>query len=81
MNTEMLEKLLAAAPANVAAFSGYAFAIAAPKCDEVPFDRQKRFFRILKENYEVADTEPNFGQNATTLLVLRRKANAQETAK
>ena len=81
MNTEMLEKLLAAAPANVAAFSGYAFAIAAPKCDEVPFDRQKRFFRILKENYEVADTEPNFGQNATTLLVLRRKAKAQETAK
>ncbi len=81
MNTEMLEKLLAAAPANVAAFSGYAFAIAAPKCDEVPFDRQKNFFRILKENYEVADTEPNFGQNATTLLVLRRKANAQETAK
>lgn len=81
MNTEMLEKLLAAAPANVAAFSGYAFAIAAPKCDEVPFDRQKRFFRILKENYEVADTEPNFGQNATTLLVLRRKANAKETAK
>ena len=81
MNTEMLEKLLAAAPANVAAFSGYAFAIAAPKCDEVPFDRQKRFFRILKENYEGADTEPNFGQNATTLLVLRRKANAQETAK
>ena len=73
MNTEMLEKLLADAPANVAAFSGYAFAIAAPKCDEVPFDRQKRFFRILKENYEVADTEPNFGQNATTLLVLRRK--------
>ena len=81
MNTEMLEKLLADASANVAAFSGYAFAIAAPKCDEVPFDRQKRFFRILKENYEVADTEPNFGQNATTLLVLRRKANAQETAK
>ena len=81
MNTEMLEKLLADAPANVAAFSGYAFAIAAPKCDEVPFDRQKQFFRILKENYEVADTEPNFGQNATTLLVLRRKANTQETAK
>ena len=81
MNTEMLEKLLADAPANVAAFSGYAFAIAAPKCDEVPFDRQKRFFRILKEKYEVADTEPNFGQNATTLLVLRRKASAQEAAK
>ena len=76
LNTEMLERLLAAAPTEVAAFSGYAFAIAAPTCDEVPFDRQKRFFRILKEKYEVADTEPNFGQNATTLLVLRRKENS-----
>ena len=81
MNTETLEKLLADAPANVAAFSGYAFAIAAPKCDEVPFERQKGFFRILKEKYEVADTEPNFGQNATTLLVLRRKTSATEAAK
>ena len=61
---------------NDTAFSGYAFAIAAPKCDEVPFDRQKRFFHILKDRYEVADTEPNFGQNATTLLILRRKPGA-----
>ena len=75
LNTEMMEELLTSAPAGVAAFSGYAFAIAAPKCEEVPFDRQKHFFRILKEKYEVADTEPNFGQNATTLLVLRRKDN------
>ena len=74
MNTELLEQLLASAPTEVAAFSGYAFAIAAPKCDEVPFERQKKFFHILKKNYEVADTEPNFGQNATTLLVLRRKS-------
>ena len=74
MNTEMLEQLLASAPTEVAAFSGYAFAVAAPKCDEVPFDRQKQFFHILKKKYEVADTEANFGQNATTLLVLRRKS-------
>ena len=77
LNTEMLEDMLASAPAEVAAFSGYAFAISAPKCDEVPFDRQKRFFRILKDRYEVADTEPNFGQNATTLLLLRRRPTSK----
>ena len=83
LNTEMLERLLRSAPSEVAAFSGYAFAIAAPTCEEVPFERQKSFFHILKEKYEVADTEPNFGQNATTLLVLRRKAGtpAEEQAK
>ncbi len=76
LNTPLLEELLASAPAGIAAFSGYAFAIAAPKCDEVPFDRQKHFFHILKDKYELADSEPNFGQNATTLLVLRRRADA-----
>ena len=78
MNTEMLEETLSSAPAEMAAFTGYSFAIAAPKCDEVPFDRQKRFFHILKEKYELADTEPNFGQNATTLLILRRKPDAPD---
>ncbi len=73
LNTEMLERMFASAPTEIAAFSGYAFAIAAPKCDEVPFNQQKRFFHILKEKYEVVDTEPNFGQNATTLVILRRK--------
>ncbi len=42
----------------------------------MPFDRQKHFFHILKDKYELADSEPNFGQNATTLLVLRRRADA-----
>ena len=78
MNTDKLERLLASAPAEIAAFSGYAFAVAAPKCSEVPFDRQKNFFNILKKNYEAVDTEPNFGQNATTLLILRRKARKGE---
>ena len=37
---------------------------------------QKNFHRILKRHYDWTMYEPNFGQNATTLLVLRRKASA-----
>ena len=73
LNRELMDELLASAPCPVAAFSAYAFAIAAPTCRETPFDVQKHAFEILKQNYELADTEEKFGQNATTLLVLRRK--------
>ena len=77
-NTASLEDLLASAPSPVAAISGYAFAIGAPRCREVPFEQQKRLFRILKDHYEMVDSEPRFGQNATTLLVLRRKAESSK---
>jgi hypothetical protein len=78
MNRELMEKLLESAPCPLAACSGYAFAIAAPSCEETPFSEQKRFFEILKKNYELADTEPKFGQNATTLLVLKRRSRRDE---
>jgi len=76
-STEDLEALLESAPCRMAACSGYVFAIAAPKCDEVPYERQKAFWLILRKNYELVDSEPDFGQNATTLLVLRRKEAAK----
>jgi len=76
-STEDLEALLERAPCRMAACSGYVFAIAAPKCDEVPYERQKAFWLILRKNYELVDSEPNFGQNATTLLVLKRKESAK----
>jgi hypothetical protein len=72
-STEDLEALLENAPCRMAAFSGYSFAIAAPTCREVPYERQKAFWLILRKNYERVDAEPDFGQNATTLLVLKRK--------
>ena len=73
LNRELMAELLESAPCSAAACSGYAFAIAVPKCTEVPFKEQTRFFEILKKNYELKDTEPNFGQNATTLLIMKRK--------
>lgn len=80
MNRERMAQLLEAAPCTAAACSGYAFAIAAPTCAEVPFEEQARFFELLKARYELRSAEPNFGQNATTLLVLTRRA-AREGAK
>ena len=73
MNRELLSELLESAPCPLAACSGYAFAVTAPSCSETPFDEQKRFFGLLKKNYELADTAAKFGQNATTLLVLKRR--------
>ena len=32
---------------------------------------------LLKKNYELADTAAKFGQNATTLLVLKRRKGAK----
>ena len=73
MNRELMTELLESAPCPLAACSGYAFAVSAPSCRETPFDEQKNYFSLLKKNYEWVDTAAKFGQNATTLLVLRRK--------
>ena len=73
MNRELMGALLESAPCPLAACSGYAFAVAAPSCRETPFDEQKRLFGLLKKGYELADTTAKFGQNATTLLVLKRR--------
>ena len=48
--------------------------------EEVPFEEQTHFFELLKTHYELRSTEPNFGQNATTLLVLTRR-DAQKGTK
>ena len=77
LNRELMMQLLASAPSPIAAFSGYAFAISAPTCKEAPFEEQKKAFEVLKKNYELADTEEKFGQNATTLVILRRKQKGE----
>ena len=70
-------ELLESAPCPVAALSGYSFAIDAPRCDEVPVDTQLEYWNILKKHYDLLVKEESFGQNATTLLVLKRKAEAK----
>ena len=70
---EEWRKLLSSAPCKVAALSGYSFAIDPPRCDETPVERQIEYFHLLKKNYDLVQKVDNFGQNATSLLILKRK--------
>ena len=58
---------------KIAALSGYAFAIEPPVCKERSVERQMEYWTLLKQNYKLVDREEAFGQNATTLLMLKRK--------
>lgn len=66
-------RLLAAADCPVAAVSGYTFAIEPPACNERAFDQQLAYMNLLKRRYRLVATEAAFGQNATTLLILKRR--------
>jgi hypothetical protein len=57
----------------VAALSGYCFAIDMPSGTERPIGDQVRYWELLKKKYTLADREDAFGQNATPLLILKRK--------
>ena len=73
LSDEAWRKLLSSAPCKIAALSGYSFAIAPPRCDETPVERQIEYFHLLKKNYDLVQKVDNFGQNATSLLILKRK--------
>lgn len=65
--------ILTSAPCRVAALSGYSFAVNPPVCDERPVEQQMEYWGLLKKDYELVRREESFGQNATPLLILRRK--------
>ena len=75
LSDEEWRKLLSSAPCKMAALSGYSFAIDPPRCDETPIERQIEYFSILKKSYDLVMKEDAFGQNATSLLILKRKAD------
>jgi len=73
LSDEEWRKLLSSAPCKVAALSGYSFAIDPPRCGETPVERQIEYFQLLKKDYDLVQKVDNFGQNATSLLILKRK--------
>lgn len=73
MSPDEWRTLLKSAPCEVAALSGYTFAIEPPECNERPIEQQMDFWGILRENYSLVMKEDLFGQNATPLLILQRK--------
>lgn len=81
LSDEEWQKLIDSAPCVVAAFSGYAFAIEPPVCNERPIEKQISCWEALKRKYDLVDREEMFGQNATTLLVLKRSQEGKKDAK
>jgi len=73
MNKTRLTALLGSAPCSVAAFSGYGLAIRSPVMDAVPSEDVQLFLSVLGRNYERVQTVPDFGQQATTLEIFRRR--------
>ena len=66
-------KLIGESTCKVAALSGYTFAVEPPVCRERPLETQMEYWNLLKRRYEFVEREDAFGQNATPLLILRRK--------
>ncbi len=66
-------RLLETVDCPVAALSGYTFAIEPPECGERSLPVQLEYWELLKRNYTLADRIARFGQNHTSLLLLKRK--------
>jgi len=76
LTDEEWKKLLSTtAPAEcaVAALSGYTFAVEPPACGMRPIEQQMSYWGLLKKSFELTDRVEAFGQNATPLLILKRK--------
>jgi hypothetical protein len=73
MNKNRLSALLASAPCGVAAFSGYGLAVRSPVMDAVPQEDVQCFWDLLGRHYDRVQEVPDFGQNGTPLLILKRR--------
>lgn len=71
MSDDAWRNLLQTTDCPVAALSGYTFAVDPPACDERPIAEQLEFWNILKSRYVYDSRIDRFGQNSTTLLLLR----------
>lgn len=60
-------------PPEVAALSGYTFAIKVPEGTEIPLEEQLQYWTKVKEAYEPVKKIERFGQNSTPLLILKKK--------
>ncbi len=74
LKDEEWRKLLTSAPCPIAALSGYSFAIDPPGCGRAPIERELSYWMLLKKDYDPLTKVDAFGQNATSLMILKRKA-------
>jgi hypothetical protein len=78
MNKKRLITLLSSAPCRVAAFSGYGLSIRSPLMDEVPQQDLQMFLSLLGKNYDRVQEVPDFGQQCTTLQILKKRSAVGE---
>ena len=78
MNAGRLTALLESAPSTMVAYSGYGFAIRSPVMDAVPDAERHRFLSLLGKNYDGVREIPGFGQNGTTLQLMKRRTPVGE---
>jgi len=80
MNKSRLVGLLEKAPCSIVAYSGYGFAVRSPVMDRVPQEDRQLFLSLLGRNYDCVQEVPDFGQNCTTLQILKRRTAVGESA-
>jgi hypothetical protein len=73
LNRNLLAELAATTEAKRAAFSGYAFAMAAPEMRKIPEADREELVGIATSRFESAETIPDFGQEHTELRTWRKK--------
>lgn len=73
LNRNLLAELAETTPARRAAFSGYAFAMAAPEMGEITEEERRELVGIATSRFELAGTVHDFGQEHTELLLFRRR--------
>lgn len=72
MNRELLEETIRSGASPYATISGYSFSMAAPSMEKTD-DERDELLSILKDNYQEVKTIPNFGQEHTTLSILKHR--------
>ena len=73
LNRNLLAELAETTPAKCAAFSGYAFAMAAPEMNKISEDEREELIGLATSRFEPAETIADFGQEHTELRTWRRK--------
>ena len=73
LNRNLLAELAETTTAKCAAFSGYAFAMAAPEMRKIPEAQREQLLGLATSRFEPAETIADFGQEHTELRTWRRK--------
>ncbi len=73
LNRDLLVELAETTTAKCAAFSGYAFAMAAPEMNKIPENEREELIGLATSRFEPAETIADFGQEHTELRTWLRK--------